>query len=382
MTTHITNRNHRIAAAFLATVFVLLMLCSVGAKADETARRTITAGVPESINIENKNRVGFATILSASTADASIVTTAYTSTNFTLTGVKAGSTVVTVKVHDNSDNTEYNWLITVTVQGSSTGTTRNVSLPLGSSVTLDNFSSVSSTNSSNPSVVNVSQSGTAVNAFAQLSGSSTITVTGVLSGTSSQLTYTYYVTVTGGTTSPTTNISSVTLKAGQDAIIGQGGTYSSVTSYNSSNTAVATVSINNNVLTISGKSAGTATVTFTATIAATGQLVTYTVNVTVSGTTIINNGDCIETVYNDGDGLQIGMAERLVAEGKSCRLKGITLNGKAVAANELLWLSTDDAIVTINKTTGIFKARKTGTTRLIAVDTLGRYHLTVAITVQ
>lgn len=380
MITHSTTRSHRIAAVFLAAIFALLMLCSVGAKADETARRTITAGVPESINIENKNKVGFATILSTSTADASIVTVAYTSSNFTLTGLKAGSTVVTVKVHDNSDNTEYNWLITVTVQGSSTGTTRNVSLIQGSSVTLDNFSSVSSTNSSNPSVVNVSQSGTAVIAAGQLVGSSTVTVTGVLSGTSSQLTYTYYVTVTTGSTS--TNTSSVTLKVGQDAVIGQGGAYSSVSNYASSNTAVASVSVNNNVLTISAHSAGTATVTFTATVSGTGQVVTYTINVTVNGTTIINNGDYIENVYNDGYGLEIGMAERLVAEGKTYRLKGITLNGKAVAANELLWLSTDDDIVTINKTTGIFKARKTGTTRLIAVDTLGRYHLTVAITVQ
>lgn len=366
-------------ALFLAAAFALLMLCSLGAKADTTAgSQTVTIGSPLTIPMPNENFTGTATVLSASTNNSAIVTVTYGTNDFTLVGVSAGQAQVTVRARDSRDNHEFNMFVPVTVTGSSsTGYTRNVSTPLGTTVTLDSFNYVASTNSSNTSVSTVYQSGNAVMATAASVGTSTITVIGTKAGTTNQATYTYYLTVTS--TSTGTNTSNVSLRAGQDALIGQGGAYSSVSNYSSSNTSVATVTLNNNVITISGKSTGTAVVTFTATVAGTGQVVTYTVNVTVTGS--YYNDGYIDNIY-DGTGLDIGIAERIVAEGKSYRLKGITQNGTPVAANELLWLSTDDTIVTVGKATGIFKARKTGTARLIAVDKLGRYHLTVAITVQ
>lgn len=382
--TNLTTRNKRAAVLLMAAVFALLMLSGLTASADEARNLTITAGVPETMDINNKNCTKQATILSASTDNAAIVTVTYNSANFTLSGVQAGTAKVTIRVRDNSDNSEYNWILTITVQGTSSAYPRAISIPVGASATLDNFSSVASINSSVSTVATASQNGTAVIATGHSLGSTTITITGVLSGGSTQMSYTYNISVTSGSGGGTaTNSSSVTLKAGQNAMIGQGGTYSAITAYNSNNTTVATVSVSNNVLTIAGRSSGSATVTFTATTAATGASVTYTIYVTVRGTSSSTGN--IEVVGNqncDGEGLTIGVAERLVAEGKTYRLRGISMNGTPIAANELLWLSTDDSIVTINKTTGIFKAKKTGTTRLIAVDTLGRYHLTVAITVQ
>lgn len=383
MTNYRVPSSHR-ALAFLLSVALTLLLFGAGASAaTETTTFNMVTGGTITRSIQNRYNENAATVLSSSTADNSIATVSNTSSNFTINAVAAGQTTVTVNVLDTSNSANDTWIITVVVTGNSSSTTKNVTIARGNSVTLDNFSSVTSHTSSSSSIASTAQSGTAIIATGNAVGSCTITVVGVLSGNSTSQTYLYNITVTdSSSTSTGTSSSSVTLRAGQNALIGQGGTYSSVTSYSSTNNSVASVSLSGAVVTISGLTAGSATITYIATIAATGQVVTYTIYVTVSGS--VTNTDYIETVStsSSGSGLSIGVTERLVAEGKSYRLKGITMNGSSVAANELLWLSSDDTVVTVNKSTGVFKAQKVGTARLIAVDPLGRYHLTVAITVQ
>lgn len=377
------HKAQRVLALFLTALFAMLVFIGPQASGEsKTDSVTMSVGATQSLFIKNRNNSTKATINSSTSANSAIVTVTNTTQDFVLTAVSAGTTTVTLVTYDTSTNNSDTWTITVTVAGN-TGTTRSVSINRGNSVSLDTFTSVESYVSSDTTIASVGYSNNVINATANAVGNCTITVVGTLSGNSSVQTYHYNITVSDSTinNSGSTNSSSVTLKSGQNAIIGQGGVYTGVSSYTSTNSNVATVSVSNNILTIAAVGQGSATITYVATLASTGQTVTYTIYVTVSGS-VTSSGDYIETVPSSSSGLSIGVSERVVAEGKTYRLKGITMDGTVVAANELLWLSTDDTVISVNKTTGIFRANKTGTARLIAVDPLGRYHLTVAITVQ
>ena len=189
MTKYSVFTNRRMTALFLAAVFALLTQCSLAANADTTAQQyTLNVGTSQTISMPNEDfsSAGSATVLSASSSSINIVTVTYSTNTFTITGVSPGQAQVTVRARDSRANHEFNMFIPVNVTGSSTGTTRNVTTALGSTVTLDSFNYVASTNSSNPSVSTVYQSGNAVMATALTAGTSTITVTGTKVGKSVQ----------------------------------------------------------------------------------------------------------------------------------------------------------------------------------------------------
>ena len=121
---------------------------------------------------------------------------------------------------------------------------------------------------------------------------------------------------------------------------------------------------------ITALAAGQTTVTYYSMSDYTASWVYHTVNVTIDG------GSSVPSI-----GLRFSTKSFTATAGKTYRIGSGTLTGTSIAPDDLLWLSSDENILAVERDTGRFTARSPGTARLIAVTTDGNYSTSITISV-
>lgn len=345
------------------------------------------------------------------------------------------------QIQISTSNIEGTSNITITAKVVSTGDTVTATIPVITNVT-GSAPTVSNT-SYGTNTITVNQSYTYPQTFRKLSDVSssnpliatassysigddgTIVVVGVSAGTAT-ISYKYYpsagsyqqsgsfsITVTTGSSSgsqaslygaTTTKTPDITVRAGYAATPAT--KYYEITSVKIADTSIATAEITGSAgdmgFRIKGLKAGDTTFSFSYRLVNNGPIynATHTLSVTgtasssssSSGGTSISSStgssDEIENVSNTSssadEGISFGGRTRSnVKLGKSYTMKtGLKLNGESVTPGELLWLTPDSDIISVNKTTGVFKAIAKGTATLIAVDLSGTYVRSIEIVVS
>lgn len=111
---------------------------------------------------------------------------------------------------------------------------------------------------------------------------------------------------------------------------------------------------------------------------------TVTPNSTSTTTTTTSTNDSSSLSVSGDEGISFGKRTSVntAKVGKSYRLSGIKLNGEAIGADELLWLTPDSDILSVNMTTGVFKCKTKGEATLIAVDLSGSYVKSIPVKVS
>lgn len=370
MTMSIKGKSRR-GLALLLTVVMVLAIAPLAANASGVT--SLTVGQTQSgYQVTNANGSGYGTITNVVSSNTAFVTVAtWNASGFSLTGVAAGSAVVTITYTDtNTGTTGLTDTLSVTVSASSsnTATSGTVSVVAGSTSTVGSFYQIHSVTMANTAI--------ATPVFSTVAGSGTLTLTGLTAGSTTMTVYatltngatpTYYTYTVNVTASSTTNTTNTTSGYTQNHSLDAGKTASiefvSATNIVSSNSAVATATFANGKLTMTGVSAGTATITFTGTTSSSSTAMTYTINLTVTGTASGSS-----TSSGSTSGLVFSKTSTSIAANKSYRLKNIKLDGVSVAAAELRWMSSDTDVLTVNATSGIFKGKSSGTAYLVAID--------------
>lgn len=352
-----------------------------------TAETSVTVTVSNSSGTQSNRQISlssltdyyvtpekFTSVWSTNWTDATVATYNWSGNGnaMTITPLKVGSTVFSFWAQT-TDGTQTLYSFTVTVGGSS-----------GTSKTLDTVTlKVGETHYISPESSTFYMAGNNSSNIAKMEKSSDgrVLITAVAAGTTS-LSYSYYsgataynvvvpVTVTG-TTNPSSQ--AVTLAVGQSYNLN----FTTVGISSNSNSAVATAKITSvtggQQLVVTGVSAGTTTITLVYTSSSGSG--TLTLTVTVSG----SSGS--STVNSESSGIYFKSLSVSIPTGKKYRISGIKLNGSAINASSLLWISSDTSVMSVNATTGIFQGKKAGSARLIAVDTEGKYVNSIAVTVK
>ena len=375
----------------MATLFCLLIFVP-SAKASSF---NLTVGNTEPVSIPNSSGNGHATItsvLSSNTSIATIATSTLRPTEAIVTGVSTGSATLTIETRDtDSTKTKTTSLTVDVVSSSSSSTTGNtINLVAGNSSIVGSYSGVTNYTSSNPAVATLALSGGILTVTGVSAGNATLTYTALETGGTLR-NYSTPVVVTASsnsttTTTPTTG-QSLTIEAGKNA---KTAAFSSISTYQSADTNIATVKAESNSLIITGVSAGSTTVSYTGVLPGTTNSTSGTFNVTVTGSSVsiteTTNENSDATVDDIEEGIKfLDKQKKLtfkLADKKRYRLSGVTLEGEAINVNKLLWVSTNDSIVTVGKTTGIMKPIKKGKAIVIAFDKNGKYMETTEITVK
>lgn len=339
----------------------------------DSSNMTLSSGQTQS---DTKYYQSLVNLSSSNTSVATVSTSSDGHYISVTAGSTSGSATITGKGY--RDNTWYGINMTVNVTGGTNSTTgvtvsgNQISMQKGNVYTVPTtYFLVTNPTSSNTSVATVTRNSaqTQVIITGAGEGTSTIQYQYFSSTSASAQTATLYVTVGTGTNATS---QSVSLAVGGSSLVSN---YALVQSPSVANSSVATVSVSGNSLVITGKAAGTTTITFQYKDNLT-QTSWYngTVNVTVTSSS--------STTTTTGSGITFSKSSTSVTKGKSYRLSNIKVDGKSVAAADLLWLSADTSVLTVNSKTGVFKAVKTGQTRLIAVDKEGKSVNSILVTVK
>ena len=382
--TYSNNRVNLVANAAGSANLVVYYTSSSG-----TAETTVTVTVSNSSGTTATRQIGlsnltdyyvtpekFTSVWSVNWTDSAIATYNWPGNGsaVTVTPLKAGTTVLSFW-GQSTDGTQTLYSFSITVGGNS-GTTKTldtVNLKVGETHYISPESStfyLAGNNSSN--IANMTKS-----------NDNRILITAVAAGTTS-LSYSYYsgataysvvvpVTVTAAAaTTPTSQ--AISLSVGQTYTQN----FTTVGLSNNTNAAVATTKIANvsggQQLTVTGVSAGTTTITLVYTSSSGNGTLTLTVTVTGSSGS--------STANSESSGIYFKSLSVNIPTGKKYRISGIKLNGSAIAATNLLWISSDTTVMTVNATTGVFQGKKAGSARLIAVDKEGKYVNSIAVTVK
>ena len=126
--------------------------------------------------------------------------------------------------------------------------------------------------------------------------------------------------------------------------------------------AYATVDSKNHVV-VTALGEGETTVTFWYKNTATDDWVSAVVPITVSGVS-----ETAQTVTAHQVGLVLPQQSVSMTVGSEDTISGITLNGTSVNAATLLWISSSDSIVTVDRDSGELHAIASGTAKVYAVE--------------
>lgn len=330
-----------------------------------------------SLNDYHTSTEKFTNVWDASFSDSSIATYSFSPSSLgnsiIITGKKTGSTTFTFWSTDTSgNNVRYTYNITVgSDNGGSTRPTVNLKTgetyyisPENSNFQLasnnpTNIATMSKTNDNRILITAVSVGNTSLN-YSYVNGGNVYSVT-------------VPVAVTTNGASPTSN--TINLTVGQ--LYTQN--YTSVGISTNSNPNVATAKVSSvtggQQLTVTGVSAGSTTITLVYSSGSSNGTLTLTVNVTGSG----SGGSAVNS---ETTGIYFKSSAINIPTAKKYRISGIKLNGSAIKAADLLWISTNTSVVAVGSATGIFQGKKSGSAKLIAVDKDGKYVNAINVTVK
>ena len=188
---------------------------------------------------------------SAASSDISVATASITGSTLSVTGIATGSAAITVN-DGNADSVAVH--ITVTPSLNVNPTSLSLFAGAASTCTISGGKPPYNAASSDTAVATVSVSDNTLSVNGVAAGSATVTVTDTSSGS-----VTIYITVTPSLDVNPTSLSLFAGAASACAISGGAPPYNAV----SGNTAVATVSVSDNMLSVNGVAAGSVTVTVT-----------------------------------------------------------------------------------------------------------------------
>ena len=314
--------------------------------------------------------------LSASVANPTICSAIVANGKLSITGLKAGSTIVSWQGYTTGSIYPTYGTLTVVVGGGTTATTGTVTIGIGQTETASNLNAWSAT-AANPAICTVNYTNGVLSITGLKAGSTTVTWYGMPTGATSNTSGTIYVVVTG--TGTGTNTTITVAKGASQNVAG----YYNIQSPTSSNSSVATVtmggSLGSQYLIITGVNTGSTTISFYSKSAYSDSYTYNTLNVTVTGSSSIPTNESTATT-----GIYLGTNKTLLAKlSKSYKLGTVKLNGVSITSDrsKVLWVSSDTDVLTV-KTDGIFKAVGKGTANLIAVTKDGKYTAVIAITVS
>ena len=257
--------------------------------ADTLAAREVGVGYPLDVDVAS----GFSGIVesyAASSSDETIVTAATDGSTLTLTGVAAGTATVTVTATNPAGNATQTITITALVAPTATGTLLAQDLAVGATADVDvaaGFSGIVRTytaSSSDETIVAAATDGSTLTLTGVAAGTATVTVTATNpAGNATQtITITALVAPTATGTLPAQDVA-VGSTTDVDVAAGFSGIVRSYTATSSDETKV-TATIAGSTVTLTGVTAGEATVTVTATNPAGEATQTLTVTALVAPT--------------------------------------------------------------------------------------------------
>lgn len=118
-----------------------------------------------------------------------------------------------------------------------------------------------------------------------------------------------------------------------------------------------------NRLVISAIGDGSTTVSFWYKSDSSSGWTSATLPVSVSGL-----AEAATTVSQAQAGIAFPSASLSLVQGQSAAIGGLKLNGAAVSASSLLWISSDVNVVTVDQKTGMITAVSSGSTTVFAID--------------
>lgn len=224
-------------------------------------------------------------------------------------------------------------------------------------------------------------------------GTSTITGTKMATATTAAEGFTYTITVTDtaaatttpaatGTTTalPGTKLAAMTLSKAGAVQSTAASTFAQIEagSIKSDHPTIATAEIVGTQVKVKGISAGSTHIGFRAQTTG-GTMADYVIPVTVGGTGTASTGGGLAGGNSSTSSYEISdvvFKKDSYTLAKSTKkayvLKGMMVEGETVAASDLLWVSNNTGVVTVNSKTGTFRVLKnSGSARLIAVDSDG-----------
>lgn len=161
----------------------------------------------------------------------------------------------------------------------------------------------------------------------------------------------------------TVNLQGVTLAANTSYISDE---YFGVLHLNVGDDTVACASIDSkNRVVVTAVGPGATTVSFWYKKTVEGNWVSAVLPVTVSGTASV-----AKTVTSREVGLVFPQQSINMSPGSNYTVSGITLNGSAVEASTLLWMSSSDSVATVDRSSGKIHAASAGSATIYAIDSL------------
>lgn len=389
----------RISRASLSLLLIVAIVASLlAANTAKANTLTVSVGGTNTIQLQNKAKDGYYTLTNAYSSNTNAATVNYAGSIATVSGVANGTSTITVTYVDSDDNsTIKTHIVSATIGTGVAGNTGNpntgstVTVNVGSTATVGSYYSLSSAVSMNTAIANVTQSGNTLTVTGVSAGNTTLSIIAATASGMTPQTYSIPITVVGSGATPTptpgTTTNTYALNVGQKQTMG---TYASVGTYNSSDSSVATVTAEGNSIVFTGVKAGTATLTYTATIAGASSASNFSYTVTVGGgaaaTPTPTAAAATATPEANTSGLKFKKSEHSIDFSehgkKKLVLKNMTLDGTEMKPSELVWLSTDEDILTVNKKTGVFKLASTGVVFLVAADPQTGATGSVKITVE
>ena len=140
--------------------------------------------------------------------------------------------------------------------------------------------------------------------------------------------------------------------------------------------AYASVDSQNRVV-ITAVGSGSTTVSYWYKTAANSGWIGQTLPVRVSG-----KSDSPESVSLSALGIVFPSASVALTRGKAYPVTGLKLNGEAVDASKLLWVSSDETVATVGRETGEITGISSGTAAVFAIDPVTRTCAGVTVTVS
>lgn len=122
---------------------------------------------------------------------------------------------------------------------------------------------------------------------------------------------------------------------------------------------------------------GSTTVTYWCKMTADDSWVRQTLPVRVSG-----RADPAGGAGSASAGVAFPASSVTVSRSESYSMTGMKRGGESVAASALLWVSSDDSVLTVGKRTGVLKGISAGTATLFAIDPISRTCGSVVVTVE
>lgn len=327
---------------------------------------------------EQTSNYSYTNVTSLVSSNTTVASARFENGRIVVRALANGSATITAVA--TRDNVTYNVSIAVTVNTSSVATTgvvvngSNITMPASSTHVLAPTYYSAQPSSGTPAVATVTVTGNlgsqkvTINAVSQ--GMSLITVLYKNSETGTLQTENYVVTVTGVSTTvqtaPTLNLVLNETKAITD--------YMDIdpSSVRSANTGIVSiVAVSTTQFNVKAVAVGTTNITFTAKPNNGTTSYSYTMPVTVTNA---SQGSGSSATAGSITFNKTAYTLSKSKAGKAYTFNGqIKLNGESVKVNELLWLSTDTAVVSVNSKTGKFKVLKnSGSARLIAVTKDGK----------